>query len=80
MTLPLTIPCAHNFCKPFLEDAFIRQTFVRGRTCRGSQRPLRTQKKVIKCPSCPTDISNFLQNPQGCLTMKTCGTRDIVKV
>ncbi|KAF6141129.1 hypothetical protein GIB67_006574 [Kingdonia uniflora] len=64
MTLYLTIPCAHNFCKPCLEDAFIRQTFVRERTFHGSRRPLRTQKNVMKCPSCPTDISDFLQKPQ----------------
>ncbi|KAF6158481.1 hypothetical protein GIB67_022078 [Kingdonia uniflora] len=64
MTLPLTIPCAPNFCKPCLEDAFIRQNFVRERTCHGSRRPLRAQKNVMKCPSCPTDISGFLQNPQ----------------
>ncbi|KAF6159301.1 hypothetical protein GIB67_032072 [Kingdonia uniflora] len=64
MTLPLTIPCAHNFCKSCLEDAFKRQTFVRERICHGSRPPLRTQKNVMKCPSCPTDISDFLQNPQ----------------
>ncbi|KAF6167556.1 hypothetical protein GIB67_031757, partial [Kingdonia uniflora] len=64
MTLPFTIPCAHNFCKPFWEDPFIRQNFVRERTFHGSRQPLRTQKNVIKCPSCPTDISGFLQNPQ----------------
>ncbi|KAF6138087.1 hypothetical protein GIB67_033501 [Kingdonia uniflora] len=64
MTLPLTFPYAHNFCKPCLEDAFIRHTFVRERTCHGCRRPLRTQKNVMKWPSCPTNISDFLQNPQ----------------
>ncbi|KAF6152160.1 hypothetical protein GIB67_005806 [Kingdonia uniflora] len=60
ITLSLTIPSARNFCKPCLRDAFIRKTFVRERTCHGSRRHLRTQKNVMKCPSCPTDISNFL--------------------
>ncbi|OVA17365.1 zinc finger protein [Macleaya cordata] len=63
MTLPLTTPCAHNFCKPCLEGAFAGQAFVRERTCEG-RRTLRAQKTVMNCPSCPTDISEFLQNPQ----------------
>ncbi|KAF8400080.1 hypothetical protein HHK36_015955 [Tetracentron sinense] len=63
MTLPLTTPCAHNFCKPCLEGAFSGQTFVRKRTCEG-RRTLREQKNLLKCPSCPNDISDFLQNPQ----------------
>ncbi|XP_043724892.1 E3 ubiquitin-protein ligase ORTHRUS 2-like isoform X2 [Telopea speciosissima] len=63
MTLPLTTPCGHNFCKPCLENAFAGQTFVRERTCQG-RRSLRAQKNVMKCPSCSNDISDFLQNPQ----------------
>nr|ADR79438.1 VARIANT IN METHYLATION-like protein [Liriodendron tulipifera] len=63
MTLPLTTPCAHNFCKPCLEGAFAGRAFVRERTRVGG-RSLRAQKNVMKCPSCPTDISDFLQNPQ----------------
>ncbi|XP_042500274.1 E3 ubiquitin-protein ligase ORTHRUS 2-like [Macadamia integrifolia] len=63
MTLPLTTPCGHNFCKPCLENAFTGQTFVRERTCQG-RRTLRAQKNVMKCPSCSNDISDFLQNPQ----------------
>uniref|UniRef100_A0A5B7AQV8 RING-type E3 ubiquitin transferase n=1 Tax=Davidia involucrata TaxID=16924 RepID=A0A5B7AQV8_DAVIN len=63
MTLPLTTPCAHNFCKPCLEGAFVGQTFMRERTCTGG-RTLRSQKNVMKCPSCQIDISEFLQNPQ----------------
>ncbi|KAA8542048.1 hypothetical protein F0562_023200 [Nyssa sinensis] len=63
MTLPLTTPCAHNFCKPCLEGAFVGQTFMRERTCSG-RRTLRSQKNVMKCPSCQNDISEFLQNPQ----------------
>lgn len=63
MVLPLTTPCAHNFCKSCLEGAFSGQTFVRQRTCEG-RRTLRAQKNVMKCPSCPNDISDFLQNPQ----------------
>ncbi|RZC51698.1 hypothetical protein C5167_020125 [Papaver somniferum] len=62
MTLPLTTPCAHNFCKPCLENVFAGQTFVRERSSHG--RTLRAKKKIMKCPSCPTDLSEFLQNPQ----------------
>lgn len=63
MVLPLTTPCAHNFCKTCLEGAFAGQTFVRQRTCEG-RRTLRAQKNIMKCPSCSNDISEFLQNPQ----------------
>ncbi|CAN4124126.1 unnamed protein product [Withania somnifera] len=63
MNHPLTTPCAHNFCKTCLEGAFAGQSFTRQRTCEG-RRTLRAQKNIMKCPSCPTDISDFLQNPQ----------------
>ncbi|XP_058092902.1 E3 ubiquitin-protein ligase ORTHRUS 2-like [Magnolia sinica] len=63
MNLPLTTPCAHNFCKPCLEGAFAGQTFLRERI-HGGGRTLRAQKNVMMCPSCPNDISDFLQNPQ----------------
>ncbi|KAI3455158.1 hypothetical protein Pfo_011821 [Paulownia fortunei] len=63
MNLPLTTPCAHNFCKPCLENAFAGQTFSKERVCQNG-RKLRSQKNVLKCPACPTDISEFLQNPQ----------------
>ncbi|PSR84606.1 E3 ubiquitin-protein like [Actinidia chinensis var. chinensis] len=63
MTLPLTTPCAHNFCKACLESAFSGQTFIKERTREGG-RTLRAQKNVMKCPSCSNDISDFLQNLQ----------------
>ncbi|KAL0385269.1 UNVERIFIED_CONTAM: E3 ubiquitin-protein ligase ORTHRUS 2 [Sesamum radiatum] len=63
MVLPLTTPCAHNFCKACLEGAFAGQSFIKQRTC-GGTRTLRAQKNVMKCPSCKNDISDFLQNPQ----------------
>ncbi|KAK3021112.1 hypothetical protein RJ639_045496 [Escallonia herrerae] len=63
MLLPVTTPCAHNFCKVCLESAFAGQTYIRQRTCEG-RRTLRAQKNVMKCPSCKNDISDFLQNPQ----------------
>ncbi|PSS13725.1 E3 ubiquitin-protein like [Actinidia chinensis var. chinensis] len=63
MSLPLTTPCAHNFCKACLENAFSGQTFIKERTRVGG-RALRAQKNVMKCPSCSNDISDFLQNPQ----------------
>ncbi|KAK6930736.1 SRA-YDG [Dillenia turbinata] len=63
MVSPITTPCAHNFCKGCLEKAFAGQSFIRQRNCEG-RRTLRAQKTVMKCPSCPTDISDFLRNPQ----------------
>lgn len=63
MNLPLTTPCAHNFCKQCLEDQFAGKTFMRERTREGG-RTLRAQKNIMKCPSCPNDISDFLQNPK----------------
>ncbi|CAH8386865.1 unnamed protein product [Eruca vesicaria subsp. sativa] len=62
MSLPVTTPCAHNFCKACLEDKFAGKTLVRERSRGG--RTLRAQKNVMNCPCCPTDISDFLQNPQ----------------
>ncbi|GLT63525.1 hypothetical protein SLA2020_360840 [Shorea laevis] len=62
MTLPITTPCAHNFCKSCLEEKFAGKTLVRERNRGG--RTLRSKKNILNCPSCPTDISDFLQNPQ----------------
>ncbi|KAL8117502.1 E3 ubiquitin-protein ligase ORTHRUS 2-like [Apium graveolens] len=62
MTYPLTTPCGHNFCKSCLQGKFDGQTFTKERSRGG--RTLRSQKTVMKCPACPNDISEFLQNPQ----------------
>ncbi|KAK8938430.1 E3 ubiquitin-protein ligase ORTHRUS 2 [Platanthera zijinensis] len=62
MTFPLTTPCAHNFCKKCLLDAYDDQSFMRERTSGG--RSLRAQKIVKKCPSCAADISDFVKDPQ----------------
>ncbi|KAF8725435.1 hypothetical protein HU200_019957 [Digitaria exilis] len=59
---PLTTPCAHNFCKTCLLGAYDSQYSMRERSRGG--RTLRAQKIVKKCPSCPTDICDFLVNPQ----------------
>lgn len=62
MVMPLTTPCAHNFCKACLEGAFAGQSLIKERRTGG--RTLRAQKNVMKCPSCKHDIADFLQNPQ----------------
>ncbi|WVZ62651.1 hypothetical protein U9M48_012371, partial [Paspalum notatum var. saurae] len=62
MKEPLTTPCAHNFCKTCLLGAYDSQCSIRERSRGG--RTLRAQKIVKKCPSCPTDICDFLANPQ----------------
>ncbi|XP_018442018.2 E3 ubiquitin-protein ligase ORTHRUS 2 [Raphanus sativus] len=62
MSSPVTTPCAHNFCKECLTGKFAGITQVRQRSRGG--RTLRAQKNVMKCPCCPNDISDFLQNPQ----------------
>ncbi|XP_019167507.1 PREDICTED: E3 ubiquitin-protein ligase ORTHRUS 2-like isoform X3 [Ipomoea nil] len=63
LNVPLTTPCAHNFCKACLEKAFEGQTFTKERGCQNG-RKLRSQKNIMKCPVCTVDISEFLQNPQ----------------
>ncbi|KAG6390721.1 hypothetical protein SASPL_148465 [Salvia splendens] len=63
MNQPLTTPCAHNFCKSCLENAFEGQSFAQERVCQNGRR-LRSKKNVLTCPACPTDISEFLHSPQ----------------
>lgn len=68
LSQPLTTPCAHNFCKACLEGKFAGKTYIRRTNCEG-RRSLRARKNIMKCPSCPNDISDFLQNPQVILIM-----------
>ncbi|XP_045822619.1 E3 ubiquitin-protein ligase ORTHRUS 2-like [Trifolium pratense] len=60
---PLTTPCAHNFCKACLEGAFAGKSYIRNRAT-SNGRSLRTKKNIMKCPTCSTDIADYLQNPQ----------------
>ncbi|XP_066393736.1 E3 ubiquitin-protein ligase ORTHRUS 2-like [Miscanthus floridulus] len=62
MTEPLSAPCGDNFCKTCLLGAYDNQSSVRERSSGG--RSLRAQKIVKRCPSCGTDISDFLADPQ----------------
>ncbi|CAH8331756.1 unnamed protein product [Eruca vesicaria subsp. sativa] len=62
MSFPVTTPCAHHFCKECLTGKFAGITQVRERSRGG--RTLRAQKNVMKCPCCPADLSDFMQNPQ----------------
>jgi E3 ubiquitin-protein ligase UHRF1 len=59
---PMTTPCAHNFCKMCLLGSFEDKASMRERSRGG--RTLRAQKIVKKCPLCPTDICDFMENPQ----------------
>lgn len=79
MTLPLTTPCAHNFCKACLEGAFTGQAFERERKSLGG-RTLRSQKNVMKCPSCKLDISEFLRNPEVWNSISLCFCKTLVLV
>lgn len=63
LTLPLSTPCGHNFCKPCIEGVFAGQQDVRERSGVGG-RSLRAQKIVKRCPSCQGDITDFLLKPQ----------------
>ena len=62
MNFPVTTPCAHSFCKGCLEGKFVGKTRMMERSRGG--RTLRAMKNIMKCPCCPSDISDFLQNVQ----------------
>ncbi|KAF0890612.1 hypothetical protein E2562_003808 [Oryza meyeriana var. granulata] len=62
MEEPVTTPCAHNFCKKCLLGSYDNLSLMEERSRGG--RTLHARKIVKKCPSCPNDISGFLQNPQ----------------
>ena len=59
LTLPLSTPCGHNFCKPCIEGVYAGQQDVRQHSGVGGH-SLRAQKNVQRCPSCQGDITDFL--------------------
>ncbi|MFS7908171.1 putative transcription factor C2H2 family [Helianthus anomalus] len=61
MDAPVTTPCAHNFCISCLSY----------QSSSSEARVLRSQKNSMKCPSCTTDISNFLFKPQENTELRT---------
>eukprot|EP00899_Mesostigma_viride_P009318 jgi/Mesvir1/18388/Mv14270-RA.3 len=60
LTNPVSTPCGHSFCQPCLTMQFQGVADTRERGC---GRSLRVQKVEKRCPRCPADISEFLQNP-----------------
>ncbi|XP_044977977.1 E3 ubiquitin-protein ligase ORTHRUS 2-like [Hordeum vulgare subsp. vulgare] len=68
MTEPVSTPCGHNFCKTCLLDQYDERESTRERSRNG--RTLRAQQIVKKCPSCPTDICDFLKIPHINIEMK----------
>ncbi|XWS51515.1 hypothetical protein CRYUN_Cryun12cG0182400 [Craigia yunnanensis] len=68
LDMPVTTPCGHNFCKSCLEGAFSGQSFVKERNAGG--RTLRSKRNVMKCPACPIDLSEYLNNLQVNIELK----------
>ncbi|KAL2650224.1 hypothetical protein R1flu_018352 [Riccia fluitans] len=63
MQLPLSTPCGHNFCKACLLAKFAGSMDARERKAVGG-RSLRTQKVRKACPTCQSDITDFITAPQ----------------
>ncbi|XVF54792.1 hypothetical protein PTKIN_Ptkin05aG0210100 [Pterospermum kingtungense] len=68
LNMPVTTPCGHNFCKSCLEGVFAGQSLVKERNAGG--RTLRSQRTVMKCPACPSDLSEYLNNLQVNIELK----------
>ncbi|XVF08591.1 hypothetical protein REPUB_Repub07fG0016300 [Reevesia pubescens] len=75
LVMPVTTPCGHNFCKSCLEGAFAGKSFVRERNAGG--RALRSQRNITKCPGCPTDLSEYLNNLQVNIELKNLIAKQI---
>ncbi|KAL3132357.1 hypothetical protein ABBQ32_008933 [Trebouxia sp. C0010 RCD-2024] len=60
---PVSAPCGHHFCRPCLERHFQGHGDTVNRGARAG-RTLRVQKVVKPCPTCKTDIADFLANCQ----------------
>ncbi|KAF5766947.1 putative transcription factor C2H2 family [Helianthus annuus] len=61
MDAPVTTPCAHNFCISCLSY----------QSSNSEARVLRSRNNSMKCPSCTTDIFDFLHKPQENTELRT---------
>ncbi|XP_022737361.1 E3 ubiquitin-protein ligase ORTHRUS 2-like [Durio zibethinus] len=78
LVMPVTTPCGHNFCKSCLEGAYAGQSLVRERNVGG--RALRSQRNVMNCPTCPTDLSDYLNNLQVNMELQNLIAKQIAEI
>ncbi|KAK6147963.1 hypothetical protein DH2020_018875 [Rehmannia glutinosa] len=62
MNLPLQLPVLITFVSLVWKTNLLAKHFPKKGSAKMDEN--RSQKNVLNCPACPTDISEFLQNPQ----------------